>query len=121
MQFDIYRDILNFVDDKSLSYFEYKSGDYISDDELFILFTFIKGKIHSTGGKFYQLEKASGNVNKNNERNIITDSKGNQQLCFVISTHVYAYLQSDLPKFTLGNRYFRFYFYPLQINRICLD
>jgi hypothetical protein len=47
-------DIVYFVDDEHLSNFEYKTGNYIPDDELFRLFTFIKGKIHSPGGNFYK-------------------------------------------------------------------
>jgi hypothetical protein len=56
--------IVYYVDDESLSYFEYKAGDYIPDYELFTLSTFVKGKIHSIVGKFYQLEKAEANVNE---------------------------------------------------------
>jgi hypothetical protein len=37
---------------KSLSYFEYKKGDYISDDELNKLFSYLYGRIHSTEGEF---------------------------------------------------------------------
>jgi hypothetical protein len=78
MQIDIDSDIVYFLDDdkSSLSYFKYKAGDYIPVDELFGLFTKVYGHIHSTGGNFYQLEKSGGNVNKNNERYFITDSKG---------------------------------------------
>jgi hypothetical protein len=74
-------DIVYFRDDNknSLSYFNYKTGDYILDDELFGLFTKIYGHIHSTGGNFYQLVKSMGNVNKNNERYFIIDSEGKQQ------------------------------------------
>jgi hypothetical protein len=77
MQIDMDIDIVYFFNDKSLLYFEYKTGDYIPDDELFRLFTLIKGKIYSTEENFYQLEKVSGNYNKNNKRYFITDSKGN--------------------------------------------
>jgi hypothetical protein len=49
-------------------YFESKEGDYIPDDELFTLFTFVKCKIHSIRGIFYQLEKAEENVNSTNDR-----------------------------------------------------
>jgi hypothetical protein len=60
-------------DGKSLSYFEYKKGDYISDDELYKLFSYVYGRIHSTGGNFYMLELDMGNKNKNNKRFIIAD------------------------------------------------
>jgi hypothetical protein len=114
-------DIVYYVEDESFSHFEYKMGDYISDDELFTLFTFVKGKIHSTLGNFYQLEKAEENVNKNNDRYFITDSKGNQLLSLVIKPHVYTYLPADLPRFTLDDlNYFSFDFYHLQINSIYL-
>jgi hypothetical protein len=43
-------------DDKSLSYFEYKKCDYISDNELYKLFSYVYGRVHSTGGDFYILE-----------------------------------------------------------------
>jgi hypothetical protein len=99
-------DIVYFLDYESLSYFEYKAGDYTPDDEWFTLFTFVKGKIHSTGGNFYQVENAEGNVNKNNDKYIITDSKGNQQLCLISKPHVYVYLPADLPRFTLDDLYF---------------
>jgi hypothetical protein len=60
-------------DGKSLSYFEYKKGDFISDDELNKLFSYVYGRIHSTGGDFYILECEMGNKNKNNKRFIIAD------------------------------------------------
>jgi hypothetical protein len=56
MQIDLDSDIVYFVNDEHLSYFEYKAGDYFPDDKLFRLFIFVKGKIHSTGGNYYQLE-----------------------------------------------------------------
>jgi hypothetical protein len=37
-------DIVYYVDDDHLFYFEYKAGDYIPDDELFKFFTIIYGK-----------------------------------------------------------------------------
>jgi hypothetical protein len=52
-------DIVYYKDDgKSLSYFEYKNGDYISDDELYKLLSYVYGRIHSTGGNFCILETA---------------------------------------------------------------
>jgi hypothetical protein len=74
MQIDRNSDIVYYNEDgKSLSYFEYKKGDYISDDELYKLFSYVSGRIHSTGGNFYMLECEMGNVNKNNGRFIIAD------------------------------------------------
>jgi hypothetical protein len=55
---------------KLLSYFEYKKGDYILDDELYKLFSYVYDRIHSTGGDFYILECEMGN--KNNKRCIIS-------------------------------------------------
>jgi hypothetical protein len=60
-------------DSKSLSYFEYKKGDYISDHELYKLFSYVYGRIHSIGGNFYMLELDMGNKNKNHKRLIIAD------------------------------------------------
>jgi hypothetical protein len=49
MQIDRDSDIVYYNEDgKSLSYFEYKKGDYISDDELYKLFSFVYGRVHST-------------------------------------------------------------------------
>jgi hypothetical protein len=74
MQIDRNSDIVYYNEDgKSLSYFEYKKGDYISDDELYKLFSYVYGRIHSTGGNFYMLELDVGNKNKNNKRFIIAD------------------------------------------------
>ena len=53
MQINRNSDIVYYNEDgKSLSYFEYKKGDYISDDELYKLFSYVYGRIHSTGGIF---------------------------------------------------------------------
>jgi hypothetical protein len=41
MQIDMDSDITYFVDDNNLSYFNYKDGDYIPDDELYKLFSHI--------------------------------------------------------------------------------
>jgi hypothetical protein len=46
-------DNVYYIDDEHLFYCEYKAGDYISEDELLRVFSFVKGKIHSTGGNFY--------------------------------------------------------------------
>jgi hypothetical protein len=74
MQINRNSDLVYYNEDgKSLSYFEYKKGDYISDDELYKLFSYVYGRIHSTGGNFYSLETAMGNKNKNNKRFIIAD------------------------------------------------
>jgi hypothetical protein len=74
MQINRNSDIVYYNEDgKSLSYFEYKKGDYISDDELYKLFSYFYGRIHSTGGNFYMLELAMRNKNKNNKRFIIAD------------------------------------------------
>jgi hypothetical protein len=73
MQINRNSDIVYYNEDgKSLSYFEYKKGDYISDDELYKLFSYVYGRIHSTGGDFYILELDMGNKNKSNKRFIIT-------------------------------------------------
>jgi hypothetical protein len=65
MQIDRNSDIVYYNEDgKSLSYFEYKKGDYISDDELYKLFSYVYDRIHSTGGNFYILECDKGNVIK---------------------------------------------------------
>jgi hypothetical protein len=69
-------DIAYFEDPDTLSIIKYNEGDYIPDDELNELFSKIDGKIHSTGGNFYLLEKSMGNVNKNNCRHIIGGIKG---------------------------------------------
>jgi hypothetical protein len=87
----IFLDIIlfsHFLDDnkESLSYFENKTGNYISIDELFKLFTLVKGIIHSTGGNFYQLEKAEGKINKNNERYIKQAQKEINN--YVLSLHL---------------------------------
>jgi hypothetical protein len=74
MQIDRNSDIVYYnEDDKSLSYFEYKKGDYISDDELYKLFSYVYGRIHRSGGNFYMLELDMGNKNKNKKRFIIAD------------------------------------------------
>jgi hypothetical protein len=55
MHIDINSDNIYYnIDGKSLSYFDYKKGDYISDDELYKLFSYVYGRIHSTGGNFYK-------------------------------------------------------------------
>jgi hypothetical protein len=59
-------DIIYYLDDNTLSYFKYKAGDYIPDDELYFLFSHVFGKIHSTTCNFLQLELDMGNRNKNN-------------------------------------------------------
>jgi hypothetical protein len=74
MQIDWNSDIVYYnLDGKSLSYFEYKKGDYICYNELYKLFSYVYGRFHSTGGDFYILEFAMGNKNKNNKRFIIAD------------------------------------------------
>jgi hypothetical protein len=74
MHIDRNSDIVYYNEDgKSLSYFEYKKGDYISNDELYKLFSYVYGRIHSTGVDFYILELSMGNKNKNNKRFIIAD------------------------------------------------
>jgi hypothetical protein len=74
MQIDRNSDIVYYNEDgKLLSYFEYKKGDDISDDELYKLFSYVYDRIHITGGNFYMLELDMGNKNKNNKRFIITD------------------------------------------------
>jgi hypothetical protein len=74
MQINRNSDIVYYNEDgKSLSYFEYKKGDYISIDELNKLFSYALGRIHSMGDDFYILECEMGNKNKNNKRFIITD------------------------------------------------
>jgi hypothetical protein len=77
-------------DPDALSIIKYKAGDYIPDDELNELFTKVYGKIHSTGGNFYSLEKSMDNVNKNNSQHIIGGSKG-LQMVYVIRSHVCDY------------------------------
>jgi hypothetical protein len=75
MQININSDIVYYNEDgKSLSYFEYKKGDYISDDEIYKLFSYVYSRIYSTGGDFYILDLAMGNKNKNNKRFIIADN-----------------------------------------------
>jgi hypothetical protein len=59
--------------------------------------------MHSTGDSFYFLEKAMGNVNKNNMRYIIGNSEDKKQICFVLKHHVYSSLPIDL-KFTLKDK-----------------
>jgi hypothetical protein len=72
MQIDRNSDLVYYNEDgKSLSYFEYKAGDYISDNEFYKLFSYVLGKIHSTGGNFYILELAMGNKNKNNKDSLL--------------------------------------------------
>jgi hypothetical protein len=61
MQINIDSDIIYFVDDNNLSYFKYKAGDYIPDDELYKLFSHLYGRVHSTSGNFYILELAMEN------------------------------------------------------------
>jgi hypothetical protein len=74
MQINRNSDIVYYKEDgKSLSYFEYKKGDYISDDELYKLFSYGYSRIHSTEGDFYILELDIGSKNKNNKRFIIND------------------------------------------------
>jgi hypothetical protein len=41
MQIGMDSDITYFVDDNNLSYFKYKAGDYLSDDELYKLFSYV--------------------------------------------------------------------------------
>jgi hypothetical protein len=71
MQIDMDSDIAYFEDSDILSIIKYNEGDYIPDDEIIVLFTKVYGKLHSTGGNFYFLEKPMSNVNKNNSRHII--------------------------------------------------
>ena len=73
MQIDMDSDITYFFDNNTLSYFKYKAGDYIPDDELYKLFSYVYCRVHSTSGNFYILELAMGNKNKNNKRFVITD------------------------------------------------
>jgi hypothetical protein len=59
MQINRNSDIVYYTEDGKgipLSYFEYKKGDDISDDELYKLFSYVYGRIHSTGSDFYILE-----------------------------------------------------------------
>jgi hypothetical protein len=100
MQIDMDSDIVYFNDDKnSLYYYKYKAGDYIPDDELFGLFSKVYGKIHSTGGNFYQLEESEDKINKNNERYIITNSKGIEQICLILKPHFYTYIPNEPLRF----------------------
>jgi hypothetical protein len=96
MQIDMDSDIAYFEDPDSLSIIKYKVGDYIPDDELNELFTKVYGKIHSTGGNFYLLEKSMGNVNKNNSRYVIGGTKG-LQIVYCIRPHVSAYSPINSP------------------------
>jgi hypothetical protein len=103
MQIDRNRDIVYYNEDgKPLSYFEYKKGDYISDDELYKLFSYVYGRIDSTGGDFYILELAMGNKNKNNKRFIITD----KMYYYTVGSEgqiKYAYHDFKHPKFTIND------------------
>jgi hypothetical protein len=73
MQIDMDSDITYYLDDNNLSYFKYKSGDYIPDNELYKVFSHVYGRVHSPSVNFYILELAMGNKNKNNKRFVITD------------------------------------------------
>ena len=66
-------DIAYYFDDNNLSYFKYKAGDYIPDDELYKLFSYVYGRPHSTSGNFYILTLAMGNKNICNQRFVIKD------------------------------------------------
>jgi hypothetical protein len=96
MQIDMDSDIAYFEEPDVLSLIRYKAGYYIPDDELNELFTKVYGKLHSTGGNFYLLEKSMGNVNKNNSRHIIGGTKG-LQMVYLIRPHFYAYSPIDSP------------------------
>jgi hypothetical protein len=76
MIIDMDSDIAYLEDPDIFRIIKYKAGDYIPDDELKELITQFYGKIHSTGGNFYLLEKSMGNVNKNNSRHIVGGSNG---------------------------------------------
>jgi hypothetical protein len=59
MQIDMDTDIVYFVDDKeSWSYFEYKTENYLPKDELFPLFTFVKGKYTFDRSKFLSIRES---------------------------------------------------------------
>jgi hypothetical protein len=73
MQIDMDSNIVKLVDDNNLSDFKFKAGDYISDDELYKLFSHGYRRVHSTSGNFYIYELAMGNKNKCNKRFVITD------------------------------------------------
>jgi hypothetical protein len=103
MQIDMDSDIKYFIKDDTLSYFKYKSGDYIPDDELYKLFSYVYGRVHSTSGNFYILELSMGNKNKNNKRFAITD-----KLYFTIvedSEKIKGYTCCDIhrPRFTFDD------------------
>jgi hypothetical protein len=99
MQIDMNSDIKYYTDDEKthLSYFEYKKGDYISDNELYKLFSYVYGRVHSTGGNFYILECSMGN--KNNKRFIVAD-KMYYNICDGDKLKQYASSDIDPPRFT---------------------
>ena len=103
MQIDMSSDITYYTDDEKtqLSYFEYKKGDYISDDELYKLFLYVYGRLHSTSGNFYILECSMGN--KNNKRFIVADKK--YYTIFDYEDKVKQYVCDDIdpPRFTIND------------------
>jgi hypothetical protein len=102
MQIDRISDIVYYNENgKSLSYFEYKKGDYIFDDELYKLFSYVYGRINSTGGNFYMLELDMGKKNKNNKRFIIAD----KMYYTTVGEEVkhYAFHDFKKPRFTIND------------------
>jgi hypothetical protein len=99
MQININSDIVYYNEDgKLLFYFKYKKGDYISDDELYKVFSNVYSRVHSTGGDFYMLELAMRN--KNNKRFIIAD----KMYYYTVDSGV-QYACNDLkrPRLTINN------------------
>jgi hypothetical protein len=67
------------------------------------LFSYVYGRIHSTGGDFYFLEVDMGNKNKNNKRFIVADKMYYYTVGESEEVKHYAFHDFKKPRFTIND------------------